>query len=345
MRTAFGTRFDVPDGYLNTASVGIPPEPVVREVADAVQRWGGGRSSPGDFDEAVQRSRTAAAELLGVPAERVAVGATTSQLVGLVAAGLEPGSSVLTARGEFTSVTFPFAAHADRGIQVNEAELDQLPALAAEHDLVAVSAVQSADGRIVDLGALREAARTGRTRVLLDVTQSLGWLPARVDWADWVVCAGYKWLLSPRGASWMAVHPEAPALRPASANWFAGQDPWDAVYGLPLRLAAGARALDLSPVWWAHVGAAVAVPWLAELDLEQVRAHCAGLADELRAELGVAPTGSAIVQLEDPAAVGELADAGVRCAARAGRARLAFHLYNDRRDLGMAVRALRGRPV
>lgn len=341
MRTAFGTEFDVPDGYLNTASIGIPPAPVVRETAEAVQRWGSGRSSPGDFEEAVQRARTAYAGLLGVPADRVATGATTSQLVALVAASLEPGSSVLTARGEFTSVSFPFAAHADRDIRVVEADLDELPAVAAEHDLVAVSAVQSADGRVVDLDALRAAARSGRTRVLLDVTQALGWLPARVAWADWVVCAGYKWLLSPRGASWMAVHPEAPALRPGAANWFAGTDPWETTYGLPLRLAASARGLDLSPVWLSQVGAAVAVPWLNGLDPEQVRAHCVGLADELRVELGMAPTGSAIVQVDDPAAFDRLADAGVRCAARAGRARLAFHLYNDRRDLGMAVRALR----
>ncbi|MBE9374323.1 aminotransferase class V-fold PLP-dependent enzyme [Saccharopolyspora sp. HNM0983] len=342
MRTAFGTEFDVPDGYLNTASIGIPPAPVARAVTEAVQRWSGGRSTAGEFDESVQRARAAFAGLLGVPAERIASGATVSQLVGLVAAGLQPGSSVLTARGEFTSVTFPFAAHADRGVRVTEAELADLPGLAAEHDLVAVSAVQSADGRLADLDALRAAARAGGTRVLVDATQALGWLPSRLDWADWVVCAGYKWLLSPRGASWLAAHPEAPALRPGAANWFAGEDRWDTTYGLPLRLAADARSLDLSPVWLAQVGAAAAVPWLAELDPEQVRAHCAGLADELRAELGLPPAGSAIVQLDDPAAVAELTGAGVRCAVRAGRARLAFHLYNDRRDLGMAVRALRG---
>jgi hypothetical protein len=30
MRTAFGCEFDVPDGYPNTASVGVPPTALIR---------------------------------------------------------------------------------------------------------------------------------------------------------------------------------------------------------------------------------------------------------------------------------------------------------------------------
>jgi selenocysteine lyase/cysteine desulfurase len=65
---------------------------------------------------------------------------------------------------------------------------------------------QSADGHLVDLDALRAVREVG-TRVVLDATQSVGWLPAPLGWADAVVCAGYKWLLCPRGVAWMAVHP------------------------------------------------------------------------------------------------------------------------------------------
>ncbi|GAA4829561.1 aminotransferase class V-fold PLP-dependent enzyme [Saccharopolyspora rosea] len=341
MREAFGAVFDVPAGYLNTASIGVPPEDTVRAVTEAVARWGSGGDSAEGFDPAVAAARDAFARLVGTTADRVAIGTTVSQLVGLVAASLPAGTRVLVARQDFTSVSFPFAAQQDRGVQVTEVDLDELPEQAAHHDVVAVSVVQSLDGRVVDLDALREAS--ANTLVLLDATQAVGWMPLRLDWAHWVVGTAYKWLLAPRGAAWLAVHPDAPRLRPNHANWYAGEDRWDTVYGLPLRLASSTRGLDLSPAWLAQVGAAVSLGRLAELDMAEVARHCTGLADALRAELGLAPAGSAIVSVEVPGAVAKLTAAGVRCAARAGRARMSFHLYNTVADVELAARALRDR--
>ncbi|QIZ34153.1 aminotransferase class V-fold PLP-dependent enzyme [Saccharopolyspora sp. ASAGF58] len=341
MREAFGATFDVPDGYLNTASIGIPPVDAARAVADSVARWGSGLDGPKDFDPAVATARAAFARLIGTTAERVAIGSTASQLVGLVAASLPAGARVLVAANEFTSVVFPFAAQRDRGVRVTEVELSEIAEHAADHDVVAVSVVQSSDGRIADLDGLRQVAAANSTRVLLDVTQALGWLPLQLDWADWVVGAAYKWLLSPRGAAWLAVHPDAPEIRPSSANWYAGQDPWSSTYGLPLRLADGARALDLSPTWLAQVGAAAAMDWLAGIDMTAVAKHCAGLADEFRTALDLPAAGSAIVSVQVPDAVSKLTAAGVACAARAGRARLSFHLYNTGADVERAVLALR----
>ncbi|GAA0519443.1 hypothetical protein GCM10011581_09350 [Saccharopolyspora subtropica] len=197
MREAFGRTFDVPDGYLNTASIGIPPADAARAVAESVARWGRGQDGPADF------------------------------------------------------------------------------------------------------------------------------------------------VLAPRGAAWLAIHPDAPPLRPNNVNWYAGEDPWDSTYGLPLRLAGDARALDLSPTWLAQVGAAVSMDWLSGLDLAAVAEHCTGLADAFRAELGLPPAGSAIVSVPVPDAVSKLTAAGIACAARAGRARLSFHLYNTASDVERAVRALR----
>ncbi|GAB2756382.1 aminotransferase class V-fold PLP-dependent enzyme [Salinifilum aidingensis] len=341
MREAFGALFDVPTGYVNTASIGVPPAEALRAVREAVGDWGCGRTEPGDFDTAVATARAAFAELVGTRPEHVAIGATASQLVGMVAASLPDRSSVLLAEGDFTSVGFPFAAQRERGVQVGEVPLERLGEHAAQHDLVAVSAVQSRDGSVADLAALRAARRSG-TRVLLDVTQAAGWMPLGLDWADWVVAAGYKWLLSPRGAAWMAVHPDAPALLPHNANWYAAEDPAEALYGLPLRLAAGARGLDLSPVWLAHVGAGAALSWLAGQDRTAVAEHCVGLANRLRSALEMPPGDSAIVSVRRPDAGRRLEEAGVRASVRQGGARLAFHLYNTAEDVDLAARALRG---
>ncbi len=338
VRVFHGERFDVPDGYLNSASIGIPPALAADAVADAVAAWRTGSAQPPQFDDPVARARAGFAALVGVPVDRVAQGATASALVGLIAASVPDRTRVLVAEGEFTSVSWPFAAQRGRGVTVEEAPLERLGDLAPGYDLAAVSVVQSADGRVADLAALR-AARDAGCRVVLDATQSLGWFDADLSWADAVLAAGYKWLLSPRGAAWMAVGPDLDPV-PHSAGWWAGEDPWDSVYGLPLRLAGDARGLDVSPVWLAHVGAAVAVPWLAGLDRAAVHAHCTGLADAVRDGLGMGPGGSAIVAVRRDDAVRRLAAAGLVTSARAGAARLAFALYNTTDDVEMALRAL-----
>ncbi|MFB9908180.1 aminotransferase class V-fold PLP-dependent enzyme [Allokutzneria oryzae] len=343
MRSAFGATFDVGVGYLNSPSIGIPNTDAVVAVRDAVHRWAVGANSPSEFDVHVRRARDAFASLVGVDAANVAAGVSGSQLVGIVAASVPDGTRVLIARNEFTSLSFPFAAQAHRGVKVTEVGLVDLPSSMDGHDLVAVSVVQSADGAVVDLEALREAAAKTGARVLLDVTQAAGWMPLHLPWADWVVAAAYKWLLCPRGAAWMAVRPDAlDELVPHAANWYAGEDPWDSIYGLPLRLAASARRLDLSPVWLSQVGAAASLEWLSTVDMEAVRAHSVRLADSLLGGLGLPSRGSAIVSLalsEDDSRA--LAGAGVRSASRAGRTRLGFHLYNTDDDVELVLRALK----
>jgi len=335
VRSAFGQQFDVPDTYLNTASIGVPPAAVADAVAAAVHGWRIGAGRPGDFDAPVATARAAYGRLVGMPAERVAIGGSVSGLVSLVAAALPPRSRVLVARGDFTSVTWPFVT---RGHEVTEVELDQVGERAGSVDAVAVSVVQSADGRIVDLDALH-AARAGGTRIILDATQATGWHDADLGWAAAVTGGAYKWLLSPRGVAWLAVHPEW-ELPAEQAGWYAGAQVWDSIYGLPLRLASDARALDISPAWYCHAGAAVALPWLAGLDHAAVHAHCVGLADDLRAGLGLEPTGSAIVAVRTLGAPERLAAAGVVASNRAGAARLAFHLYNTRADVDSVLDAL-----
>ncbi|QFZ22656.1 aminotransferase class V-fold PLP-dependent enzyme [Saccharothrix syringae] len=335
MRSAFGTTFDVPPGYLNTASIGVPPRPAAEAVAAAVGRWAGGQDTPDSAEPSIAAARAGFGRLVGVPAARVAQGATAAHLVAMVAAALPEGASVLVARGEFTSVTFPFAA---RGLRVTEVDLDEVPAAAGGHDLVAVSVVQSADGRVVDLGGLRAAG----VPVLLDVSQAAGWLPLDLGWADWVVGVGYKFLMAPRGCAWLACSPSAlERTVPVAANWYGGEDPMATVYGLPVRLASDARRFDVAPVWLSQYGAAESLAYLASLDLAEVRDHNVGLADALLTGLGLPARGSAIVSLDVPPAAAErLAAAGVRSSVRAGRVRLAFHLYNSAEDVELVLEAL-----
>ena len=338
MRDAFGQTFDIPAGYLNTASIGVPPTAVADAVEAAVQRWRTGADVPPGFDAAVAEARAAFAALVGSDPSLVAIGASASQLVAVAAASVPDGARVVVPAGEFTSTSFPFAALGHRGVKVTEVPLAEIPEAMRDHDVLAASVVQSSDGSVLDLDAVRRN-RDG-VIVVLDVTQALGWLPlADLSWADYVIGAGYKWLMTPRGAAWMAVHPEVlERTRPIVANWYGGEDPWQTVYGLPLRLAASARRLDLSPTWFSHVGAAVALPWLASLDLATVRRHNVGLANLFLDRLGRPPGDSAIVSVDGD--TDRLAAAGVRHSVRAGRVRLSFCLANTVDDVDLAAQAL-----
>jgi selenocysteine lyase/cysteine desulfurase len=343
-REAFGMTFDCPPGYLDTPSVGIPPLPAVQALLGAVRDWQAGTVRPAGFDLSVSAAREAFAVLCGVPAATVTIGGSVSELVGLVASAAPDGTRVLTAEGEFASVIFPFAVQARRGVTIDEVPVAEIPARAAGYDYVATSAVQSRDGTMLDLDALRDAVAGHPTRVLLDVTHACGWLPLRLDWADAVVGCGYKWLMSPRGVAWMAVREDfAAGLTATSASWYGGESPWDGLYGLPLRQAAGTRRFDTSPAWFCHLGAAAVLPALAATDPQERYAHCAGLANALRAELDLPPAGSAVVSVAAPDAVERLAQAGVRASVRDGRVRLGFFLYNNANDLDRAVSALAGK--
>lgn len=327
-------------GYLDTGSIGLPPDTTVTAMTAAVEEWHGGSAYAPGYDAHVEQSREAFARLVGVDPGWVATGSVVSPLTGLVAASMPAGAEVLSPDGEFTSVLFPFLVH-DR-LVVRTTPLEALADSVTETtSLVAFSAVQSADGRVADLGAIREATARHGVRTFVDVTQAAGWLPIAAGDFDYVVAGAYKWLLCPRGSSFLVVRPEhQESLVPLFAGWYAGEDRWDAVYGAPLRLAGDARRLDISPAWLTWVGTVPSLGVIEEVGVAAIHDHDVALANELRSHLGHPPSNSAMVSLDAPGAEASLRTAGIRASTRAGRARLCFHLYNDEEDVAAAAAAL-----
>jgi selenocysteine lyase/cysteine desulfurase len=333
-----------PEGvYLDTATYGLPPRDAFEAFQRATDEWRHGRCGFNGWHAEVERSRASFARLVGADAGDVAVGHVVSPMIGLIAASLPAGAVVVAAEEEFTSVLFPFLAAGT--LDVRLVPLERIAdAIDGSTHLVAVSSVQSADGRRADLDAIAAAARHHGARTLVDATQSVGWLPLDATRFDAVAVGAYKWLMSPRGTAFLTVSPAfRDELRPLSAGWCAAPDPSAALYGAPLRLAAGARRFDVSPAWLNWVATAPALELIEHIGVDAIHAHDVALADGLRTELGMEPAGSAIVSLAaDDATLQRLRGAGIRGAGRAGRLRLAFHLYNDERDLDAVLWALRG---
>ncbi|MEH0841490.1 aminotransferase class V-fold PLP-dependent enzyme [Micromonospora sp. CPCC 205711] len=329
-------------GWLNTASYGLPPDPVWTAVQEALADWRVGRTSWEVWGEATERSREAFAGLVGVAAADVAVGSTVSQLLAPVAAALPAGATVVVPEVEFTSNLFPWLVQEERGVRVRTVPLaGLLDAIDADTDLVAFSLVQSADGAIAPYAEIVAAARAHGALVAVDATQACGWLPFDAGLADVVAVGAYKWLMAPRGSAFAYL---APALRdrlqPDAAGWYAGKDPHSSYYGPPLRLADDARRFDISPAWFSWVGTAPALELVAEIGLPAIHDHDVALANRFLAGLGRPPGESAIVTVEVPGAQEKLARAGVRAAVRAGRVRASFHLYSTVDDVDLALDAL-----
>lgn len=340
---AVRAEFDPAVCYLNTASLGLPPRRSLAALQEVLVQWCAGQASPPDYDAPLNAARTSYAALVGVNPSAVAVGSQVSVFAGLVAASLPDRSEVLTVEGEFTSLVFPFLAQAGRGIRVREVPLDHLSdAVRAGTTLVAASAVQSADGRLVDLNALTAACAATGTRVLLDTTQAVGWLPVDAAQFAYTTGGGYKWLLAPRGTCFFTVQSElADGLVPHTAGWYAGEDPWSSIYGSPLRLSGDARRFDVSPVWHSWVAQAPALGLLSEVGRANLHAHAVGLANRFRAGVGLAPSDSAIVSVPvGNGAAQAMMDGQVAGAMRAGRLRLAFHVSTNGDDVDRALDVL-----
>ncbi len=319
--------------YCNTASYGLPPRPGWEALQSALADWHGGRTSWEDWARSTERARAVFARLVGVEVSCVAVGSTVSELVGSVVTALPDGARVVVPDVEFTSMLFPLLVQQRLDVQtVPAAQL--AGAVRDGAAAVAFSAVQMSTGEVADHEAIISAADDVGAITLCDATQAVGWLPLQASRFDAVVCAAYKWLMSPRGSAFVTVSDRLlERVVPHSAGWYAGEDVHASYFGPPLRLASSARRLDLSPAWFSWVGTHPALEVIEQVGIEAIHDHNLALANRFRTGIGLQPSNSAIVCADLPGAAERLRSAGIFAAVRGGLLRTSWHLYNDVHDV------------
>jgi len=330
--------------YLGACSLGLATSSTLEAMRADQEDWAAGRCSPAKYDAVIDRTRASFARLMGVDAGRVAIGSQTSAMVSVLAAAVPAGREVLCVDGDFSSMVFPFVVAESRGVVVRHVPLEALAAsITPATHLVAFSLVQSSSGRVADVDAIVAAARANGAFTLCDTTQAAGAMPVDASLFDATVCHAYKWLCAPRGAAFLTLaEGYQQTLAPLQANWYAGEDVWGSCYGPSMVLAADARSFDVSPAWPVWVGAEPAIELFASLDLAEVHAHNVALGDALCDGLGIPRRGQAIVTWPDADGrhLQALVAAGIVASGRAGCARVAFHLWNDSRDVAEVLAAL-----
>lgn len=334
--------------YLDSATYGLPPQVTVDALQRAILAWQAGTGDwMADWDEPSDQAPIAFASLIGAPAGTIATIPAASVGTGLVAGILGPGDEVVVPADEFTSTLFPLLVAKERGAVIREVPVDAVASsIRPSTTLVALSIVQMQTGRVADLAAILDAAQEHGTRVLLDGTQAIPFIPldALIDRIDYLVCSGYKHLLSPRGTGYLYVRRDRwDDLEPRNANWRAADLPFGRYFGGPLTLAPDARRFDVSRGWLPWLGATTSMQLLAgwkELGaFDAVRTLAEGLAARLRVPwYGGSLVCAPLVDGEAVRAV--LAAAGVRASVRGTAIRFAVHVYNTEADLDRAAAAI-----
>jgi cysteine desulfurase / selenocysteine lyase len=220
--------------YLNFAAHAAIP----RVALNAVQASVAAKRRPHIVDDrsfffVAANLRQTLATLIGASQDDIAL--TTGAGAGLatIAYALKwsAGDEVIIAGGEFPAhyATWkPMEAREGIKVQITHPQDqfiqsgDLIAAMTPRTRVISVSHVRFDDGSILDASSLAAACKRNGTLLVLDVSQSCGAIPMDVNslGADFIVCAGYKYLLSPWGTGFLWAKPEnADLLRPGPYNW------------------------------------------------------------------------------------------------------------------------------
>jgi len=177
--------------------------------------------------------RQTLATLIGASQDDIALTSGAGAGLAMIAYALKwsAGDEVIIAGGEFPAhyATWkPMEARESIKLQITHAQGqfmqagDLIAAMTPRTRVISVSHVRFDDGSILDASSLAAACKRNGTLLVLDVSQSCGAIPMDVHslGADFIVCAGYKYLLSPWGTGFLWSKPEnADLLRPGPYNW------------------------------------------------------------------------------------------------------------------------------
>jgi cysteine desulfurase/selenocysteine lyase len=229
--------FEIEDAtYLNLASQSPMPKVSIRAVQAALEaNKNPHHQADSTFFEVPNRLRASIAKLIGAQPEEIALTSGASAGVAAVAYALtwKPGDEVITAKGEFPlqyatwkpmeereGLKLKIVSPRERFITAD----DLIAAITPRTRLVSVSMVRFDDGSLLDAARVADACHKQGALLLLDASQSCGALPMDVHQlgADFIVSAGYKWLLGPFGTGFFWAKSEHLAMvRPGPFYWMA----------------------------------------------------------------------------------------------------------------------------
>lgn len=261
------------------------------------------RSSASFFDDAEAIRRLSSA-VFGGDADGYAVVPAASYGLSTAARAVEPhlksGDRILVIAEEFPSNVLPWK----RTAQEAGAVLETVPypedgnwtkAILGRIEtgvrVVAVSTCHWTNGAFIDLRPIGKACRDVNAVLVVDATQSLGAMPFPLNEVkpDFLVAAGYKWLLCPYGFSLLYVSEHWRNARPLEETWLArlNAEDFTALVKYSDTYMPGARRFDVGEKCTATVlpGAIAALEQLKTWGVENIAATISNINSTIAAHL------------------------------------------------------------
>ena len=292
---------DPDDIFLNHGSFGACPRPVF----DVYQHWQRelerqpvaflGRRITGLLAEA----RGALAGFLGCSPDNVVYFPNPTTAINMVVRNLDlmPGDEVLTTNHEYGAMdrTWRFicqvsgAKYVQRPVPLPLADPENFvqdfwAGVTPRTRVIFLSHISSPTALIFPVGAICRRAREAGILTIVDGAHAPGQVPLNLEviGADLYTGACHKWMLSPKGASFLFARPEIQSwLEPLVVSWGYDSDPG---------FGSGRQFIDYHE-WQgtrdlaAYLAVPAAIDFMAEHDWGQVRADCHTLAVNARARI------------------------------------------------------------
>ncbi|MDX2178443.1 MAG: aminotransferase class V-fold PLP-dependent enzyme [Bryobacteraceae bacterium] len=332
----------------------------MKDLADDVVTWASAHYA--DWMDTYEKTRVAAANLIGASPREIALTKNTSEGIATVQMGLDwlPGDRVVAFREEFPANYYPWQLLEKKGVTVTwlsiEDSLDEVDRAATGARLLAVSFVNYLTGRRVDLAGFGEICRRRGCFFFVDAIQGLGVFPVDVEamGIDALSADGHKWLMGPEGCAILYVRrSRQDEVAPAEFGWtnVAGYEDY-ASRDLTLRPDAGryeCGTLNTIGIY----GLRAALDFVNEIGVSEIGPRVLKLA--ARIAEGAQSKGYELIRkgapesgivsfrradLDSRMVVSALKDRGMHAAPRQGWVRVSPHFYQTFDEMDAVVAAL-----
>ncbi len=350
--------------FLNTATYGqLPKRATMAALAHFERRDQLACTDFLDWFDDLDELRAMVAKLVGAQPDDIAFITAACHGLATVLSGIDwkPDDEILTLEHEFPNNLY--AAQSQAGVRGKECAWSELEHnVTARTRIVLLSTVNYVTGLRPDLDGVIRRLRERNVLVYVDGTQSLGAL--RFDCAqtqpDFLSVDAYKWMISPNGAGFLYVRPEARHwLRPNVIGWRSDRN-WRGVdnlhHGAPTLHDSSEKyeggMMDFSSLYamrasislMEEIGPAVTEQRVLQLAGE-VRRQMVALGAELYPrEEPCLPSQIVLAKLpgvDVSAFAKQLQSEGIIVSARKGYLRVSAHFYNDEQDIEKLAAAVK----
>jgi len=346
--------------YLWSHSVGAQPKDGASVSASAFMTpWrdhGGGAWH--EWLETLSAFQNGLAPLIGATAEDICPQVNVSSGITKIIAGLPERAKrtkIFLTEDDFPTVGFVLGQAQRLGYELcflpggeRLADPDAwAPALHKDVQLVVATHVFSNTSVLAPVEEISRRAREAGVFCLLDIAQSVGSVPIRLNqWRpDFAVGTSVKYLCGGPGAAFLWSDPDsAGRTMPLDVGWFSHEDPYEFDIHHFEYAKGAARFTGGTPSIAPFAGALAGQSVLAKRGADAIYAHNQRLLARLTNAIGAqhfisttkqgARGSGALIRVRDfDAAFAALKAAGVACDTRLGAVRVSLHLYNDERDV------------